>query len=217
MMKKTTTLASLLLATAGFGFAGTQPQMVTQQQTQTRVEVGTDSIFTAGRIELQSGTGAFWAFATDDEDGENINFSISTYRLGVMLSTASGDGWMRGNTELLLEGFYASVFDGAGDWLAGGSLLLRYNFVQPDAKWIPYAQIGAGGLWNDSYKEHNQSFLGQSFEANFQASVGIRYQFTQKWGAMLEGGYRYATNFDSADRDSGLNSAGAMIGLVRTF
>ncbi|MES2708406.1 MAG: acyloxyacyl hydrolase [Verrucomicrobiota bacterium] len=214
-MKFTTTLASILIATSGPVFAGTETRQVMREDI--RMEPPSSSIFNAGRLELQSGSGAFWAFNTDGSDGGHIDYSITAYRLGVMLSDVKGDGWLRGNTELLLEGFYSSVFQGAGDWLAGGTVFLRYNFVQPEEKWIPYVQVGAGGLWNDVYKENIQSYIGQSFEVNLQASVGLRYQFNQKWGAMVEGGYRYISNFDNAERDAGLNSAGAMIGLIRTF
>lgn len=211
-----TLLPSLLLASAcGTSIAGT-PAMMPPPPVVSQMVPGT-SVFEAGRIELQSGTGAFWSFATDDSDGGSLDFSNSTYRLGIMLTDVQGEGWMRGNSELLIEGFYSSVFQGSGDWLAGGSLLLRYNFVPQSEKWIPYLQAGAGGLWNDVHKDQSQSFLGQCFEFNFQASAGLRYQFNERWGAQIEGGWRYITNFGNADRDSGLNSAGAMVGLIRTF
>lgn len=175
------------------------------------------SPFEAGRIELQSGTGAFWSFIPDNSERDTINYFLSSYRLGVMLSTANGNGIFRGNTELLLEGFYGSVFDGPGDWLAGGTLMLRYNFVQPETKWIPYIQIGAGGLWNDIYKDESQQLIGQSFEFNVQASLGIRYQINSKWAVTLEGGYRHISNADMADRNRGLDSLGGLVGIVYTF
>lgn len=214
---KITSAFAFLLSSAALSFAGSQPQPVYRETQTSAITIPGESVFTAGRIELQSASGAFWSFATDGSDGGNIDFTSSSYRLGYMLTDVKGEGWLRGNTELLIEGFYASVFQGPGDWMAGGSLLLRYNFVQPEEKWIPYVQIGAGGLWNDIYKDHSQSFLGKNFEGNFQASLGLRYQFNHKWGAMVEGGYRYITNFGVAERDSGLNSAGAVVGLIRTF
>ncbi|RYD35397.1 MAG: hypothetical protein EOP86_08590, partial [Verrucomicrobiaceae bacterium] len=128
----------------------------------------TDSVFEAGRIELQSGAGAYWSFIPDGSERPDMDYTLSTYRLGIMLSDIHGNGWLRGNTEFLLEGFYGSVVTGPGDWLAGGALQLRYNFIQPEAKWIPYFQIGAGGLWNDIYKDKSQDLIGQSFEFNLQ-------------------------------------------------
>ncbi|MDB6133925.1 MAG: ompW [Verrucomicrobiales bacterium] len=177
----------------------------------------TDSIFEAGRIELQSGAGAYWSFIPDGSERPDLDYTLSTYRLGIMLSDIHGSGWLRGNTEFLLEGFYGSVVTGPGDWLAGGALQLRYNFVQPEAKWIPYFQIGAGGLWNDIYKDKSQELIGQSFEFNLQATVGLRRQINSRWGVTLEGGYRHISNADLADRNRGLDSLGFLVGLVRTF
>lgn len=177
----------------------------------------TDSIFEAGTIELQSGAGAYWSFIPDGSVRPDMDYTLSTYRLGIMLSDIHGNGWLRGNTEFLLEGFYGSVVTGPGDWLAGGALQLRYNFVQPEAKWIPYFQIGAGGLWNDIHKDKSQELIGQSFEFNLQATLGLRRQINSRWGVTLEGGYRHISNADLADRNRGLDSLGFLVGLVRTF
>ncbi|RYD28190.1 MAG: acyloxyacyl hydrolase [Verrucomicrobiaceae bacterium] len=177
----------------------------------------TGSIFEAGTIELQSGAGTYWSFIPDGSVRPDLDYTLSTYRLGIMLSDIHGNGWLRGNTEFLLEGFYGSVITGRGDWLAGGALQLRYNFVRPEAKWIPYFQIGAGGLWNDIYKDKSQELIGQSFEFNLQATLGLRRQINSRWGVTLEGGYRHISNADLADRNRGLDSLGFLVGLVRTF
>ena len=175
------------------------------------------SPFEKGRFELQSGLGAFWSFSPDGSERDTINYMLSTYRLGVMLNDPSGDGWYRGNFEFMLEGFYGSVFQGPGDSLAGGSLILRYNFVQPESHWFPYFQIGAGGLWNDIYEDRNQILIGKEWEFLLQASLGLRYQITPKWGIAIEGGWRHISNAETDDRNRGLDSLGGLVGLVYTF
>ena len=134
-----------------------------------------------------------------------------------MLSDVSGDGVFRGNSELLIEGFFGSVLKGQGDYLGGAGLQYRFNFVQPGSKCIPYAQIGAGALFNDIHKDQSQSNIGQAWEVNLGASMGIRYFLSDKWAISLEGGYSRITNFGQSDRDEGVDSLGAQIGLSRFF
>ena len=175
------------------------------------------SPFEKGRFELQSGLGAFWGFSPDGSERDTINYMLSTYRLGVMLNDPAGDGWYRGNFQFMVEGFYGSVFEGPGDSLAGGSLILRYNFVQPESRWFPYVQIGAGGLWNDIHEDREQVLIGSEFEFILQASIGLRYQISPKWGIAVEGGYRHISNADTDDRNRGLDSLGGLVGLVYSF
>ena len=43
---------------------------------------------------------------------------------------------MRDNYELMLQVMYGSVFFGPGDYLGGAKVILRYNFVPPETKWV---------------------------------------------------------------------------------
>ncbi len=176
-----------------------------------------ESPFDKGKVSFSSVSGAFWSFTPDSSERETINYSSSSLRLGVMLSDPSDYGWLSGNTELLLEGNVGSIFEGPGDWIAGGGLILRCNFIQPEAKWVPYLQIGAGVVWNDVYRDRTQTLLGRSVEISLSAAVGLRYQWNDQWGINLEAGYRHISNGDSAPRNTGLDSLGVGIGLVYTF
>ncbi len=171
--------------------------------------------FDQGRLELQSATGAYFSIGHTDET--SLNYSTSSYRLGIMLNTPEGDGFFRGNFELMLQATYGSVFDGPGNYLGGGALVLRYNFVQPESKWVPYFQIGAGAFYNDIYKDKTQRLIGQNWEVDLEATVGVRYFLSKKWSANLEGGFRHNSNADQSDRNVGLNSLGAAVGLGYHF
>ncbi len=171
--------------------------------------------FDQGRLELQSSSGAF--FSLNGEDRPTLNYSSTAYRLGIMLNDPVGDGCFRGNFELMLEAFVGSVFDGPGNVLAGGALILRYNFVQPEAKWVPYFQIGAGALYNDIHQDPSQRLIGQAWEIDLEASLGIRYFFNDLWSANLEGSFRHISNAGLNDRNVGLNSLGGGVGLGYHF
>ncbi len=172
--------------------------------------------FDKGKLETQSNTGAY--FSVGGSDRPTINYTSTAYRLGLMLYTPEGDGAFRGNVELLLEASYASVFDdNPGNYIGGGAVLLRYNFVQPGAKWVPYIQIGAGAVYNDIYKDRSQRLIGQAWEIQAGAALGIRYFFSERLSVNLEGGYRHISNAGMDDRNIGLNSLGGGVGLGLHF
>lgn len=180
-----------------------------------RTIVTSETPFNKGKLELQSASGAYFSIGHSDQP--SLNYSSTSYRLGIMLYTPEGEGWLRGNYELMLQLFGGSVFDGPGNYLGGAAVVLRYNFVQPQAKWVPYAQIGAGAVYNDIYKDQSQRLIGEAWEFDLEATIGIRYMFNARWSANLEGGYRHISNADNSSRNIGLNSLGAGIGLGYHF
>ena len=175
------------------------------------------SIFDKGRKEFQSLTGAFWSFTPSTSTRATVNSTLSSYRLGIMLNDVSGSGFLRGNFEFLLEGFGGTIYQGPGNALGGATLQLRYNFVQPDTRWVPYYQIGAGGVYSDMYKDRARSTVGSALNFNLQSAVGLRYLVNDQWAVSLEGGYRHISNAGFSNRNAGLNSVGAQIGLSYFF
>lgn len=169
--------------------------------------------FEKGNKEFQAGLGMYFSLNSGGEKRPTLNDLDLNLRLGWMLTSPAGDGAFRGNFELLGELFGAAVVEGPGDVILGGTVLLRYNFVQPDSKFVPYFQIGVGGVYNDIYKSHPQRLVGQSFEFNLQAGFGARYFFNEHLAGFVEGGYRHLSNADNSDRNLGLNSLGFQLGV----
>ena len=173
--------------------------------------------FDKGRMEFQIGAGAFSSFGSFSDKRPHLVDVDVALRLGWMLNTPSGDGFFRGNCEFLVEAFGAAVVEGPGDGFGGLTLLLRYNFVQPDSRCVPYFQIGAGGVYNDVYKETPQRLMGRAFEFNLQAGFGVRCFVAENCAVFVEADYRHISNADSADRNLGLNSVGGYIGVSYFF
>jgi lipid A 3-O-deacylase len=165
--------------------------------------------FEKGDHEFQALLGAFYSF----NHSPSMGYAIGSVRLGWMLSTPSGEGFCRGNTEFLLEAFGGGIFEGPGSYLAGGTLLLRYNFVQPESKWVPYFQIGAGGLYSDASKDQNQRLIGSEFEFNLQGGLGLRYFVSERCAVVLEAQYRHISNASLASRNVGVDALGGMLGI----
>lgn len=177
----------------------------------------TASPFDRGTRELQLGPTAFFSVANNDHGRDKLNDAGLAVRFGTMLNSPSGPGCLRGNCELLGELFATGIYEGPGDVLLGGTVFLRYNFVQPEAAWVPYFQLGVGGVYSNAYNDHSQRVLGSAVEFNLQASLGLRRMMGENRAFFIEGGYRHISNAGLADRNIGLNSLGVTLGVSWFF
>src|SRR6266481_4522191 len=118
-----------------------------------------EDLFTKGRYEVALTSGVLFSPFIANSGRPTINYTISEAQLGYMLGNIKGGGWLRGNFELLGEAFGSAIFDGSGDYIAGITIWARYNFVQPNSRFIPYVQAGAGLTATDI----DRHIVGQTF------------------------------------------------------
>ncbi|HEV7869189.1 MAG TPA: acyloxyacyl hydrolase [Chthoniobacteraceae bacterium] len=175
------------------------------------------SPFDQGARELQIGLGGFTSVGNYSEVRPHTTDVDASVRLGWMLTSPAGEGALRGNLEFLTEIVGGGVVDGPSGGMAGLSLLLRYNFVQPDAHWVPYFQIGAGALYNNIHENEPQRLIGGPFEFNLQAGLGLRYLFSDECAMFVEADYRHISNACLYDRNAGMNSVGGWLGVSLFF
>jgi opacity protein-like surface antigen len=143
-----------------------------------------------------------------------IDYSFTSLQLGYMLGDVKGRGWCRGNFELVGEGFGSAVFEGPGGYIAGGTLWLRYNFVpRSSIGLVPYAQAGGGVLSTDI----DHSIVGDPFNFNLDAGVGVRYLAGRNWSISLEFRYQHISNANVNHRNLGINAAGPILGVSYFF
>jgi Lipid A 3-O-deacylase (PagL) len=134
-----------------------------------------------------------------------------------MLTGPDDYRWGRGNYECLCDLTGARVVSGFGSWLAGPSLLLRFNWLEPVAPVVPYAQVGAGGVLNDAYRVRTQPAIGQAFEFYLRAEVGVKYFVAPNVSVDVEGGLQHISNGGMSSRNAGVNAFGATVGLTYYF
>ena len=147
-----------------------------------------------------------------DADFDYIPLSL---RFGYLLTSPSERQHLfRGVGEILVELMAAPVVDGFANVVVGPSLLLRYNFVQPNASIVPYIQGGAGLVYSDGYKTEGQDALGQAVEFLLQCQVGLRWMLNDKWSLDFEGGLQHISNANVSDHNGGINNLGASVGLT---
>ena len=144
-----------------------------------------------------------------------FDYAGADLRYGIVLTPALFDTSkiMRGDLELLFDGFGDGVTKGAGNYLTGGSLLFRYNWFHPGSRFIPYFQLGGGGLHSDAAEDPSQRLIGGNFEFILEATFGARILLNDHWSVLIEGGYQHISNADTAARNVGVNALGGRIGL----
>jgi Lipid A 3-O-deacylase (PagL) len=169
--------------------------------------------FARGSKEFQNVTGAFFFFDTTQNNRPSIDFAIDSLRLGVMLSNPHGPSLLAGNFEFLGEAFGGPIVTGPGNVLAGATLFLRYNFIQPRARLIPYLQVGAGGIYTDVPEKESRGLISLPVEFNLQATGGTRIMLNDRWSLVVEGGCRHISNAEIKKPNFGIDSIGGNMGF----
>lgn len=172
-----------------------------------------DSLFQRNNYELSLSSGAMFSPIGADKGRHTVDYSLSRLQLGWMLTDIHASGWLRGNLELLGEAMGGEVFQGRGSYIAGGSMWVRYNFVQPDWRFIPYVAVGAGAEGTDM----DQRLIGENFNFNLDIAVGVRCFVAQRWALEAECLYQHISNATIARHDLGINAVGPMLGVSYFF
>ncbi len=176
-----------------------------------------DYPYQKGTFELDGLAGAFASVTGTPVGHPAFNYEMQALRVGYMLTNVHYTGFLRGNYEFLFEVFGGPVYQGPGKYLAGGAFQLRYNFVQPNAKLVPYTQLGIGALYSDAHTDSRQIELGSPGEFTEQFSLGLNYLFASHWAFSLEGGFRHISDAGITQRNTGVNSLGGLAGLSYFF
>ena len=142
-----------------------------------------------------------------------INYSTGFFQVGYMLSESIGDHKFRGNLQLVGEGFGSGIFAGRGDYLAGATCWLRYNFVETDWLAAPYFQVGGGFLLTDI----DRSVVGQAFNFNLGTAVGFRRFDSPRCSVNLEYRFSHISNAKLGPHNLGINAHGPVLGLSWFF
>ena len=170
-----------------------------------------------GAWEVQLLAGAFWDPGLYGDSRPRFDYALQSLRLGYVVTDLTGGGLFRGDLEFLLEAMGGQFFEGPASYLIGGNLLVRWNFVHgPNPKWVPYIQIGGGGLYHDA-DTGAQDVLGSNIEAMAVGGLGLRYHLNEKWAIAAEVTYRHISNAGTTERNRGLNSAGGQLGVSYFF
>ena len=185
----------------------------TEEPVQTTETPEVDSNFAKGSKEFQNVAGAFFFFDRGGNNRPSVDLAVDSLRLGLMLSNPHGTSLLAGNFELLGEVFAGPIFEGPGNVTAGATLIIRYNFIQPRARLIPYLQIGAGGVYTDISEKASGGLVSLPVEFNLQGVGGTRLMLNDRWSMVIEAGYRHISNATIKLPNYGVDSVGGNLGF----
>ncbi|CAB4244322.1 Outer membrane protein W [Methylacidimicrobium sp. AP8] len=172
------------------------------------------ALYREGTNEIQFMSGALFSLGSG---GGRYTFdeAPSILSWGWMLTTPKGRGIFRGNVEVLVDLYASGIFAGpmSGNVVVGPNVFVRYNFVQPNWRVVPYVEGGLGFVFTDAYTVPNQSMVGQAIEFTPQAGAGFRYMLSKHWSVNAEALFHHMSNADMAPRNIGVNEVGALVGF----
>ena len=139
-------------------------------------------------------------------------FLTARIRWGVVRS----DSWLRGYNQFYISGIAEPIFRGIENNYIGFNLGMRYNFVRPGSRLVPYFSGGVGAGWIDSHPEVPGG-QGQDFTFNILSAVGVSYVVNDHWKINVGALYQHLSNGGQTDPNPSLNLFGPRVGVTCLF
>jgi opacity protein-like surface antigen len=151
-------------------------------------------------------------FGNPNSYESGAEFLTARMRWGVL----DTDSWLRGYNQVYVLGMAEPIFRGPENHYFGINFGVRYNFVRPAARLIPYISGGLGLGWIDSHPSIPGA-QGQDFTFNILTAAGICYKMSDHWKLNVGVLYQHLSNAGQTDPNPSLNLLGPQIGLNYSF
>ena len=194
-------IALVFFLTTSRAFAGTQ------------ITNGNASVLEAPRFEVALESAyLLGVFGNPNSYEIGAEFLTARVRWGVVQS----DSWLRGYNQFYVSAIAEPIFRGPENHYFGFNFGLRYNFVRPGSRLVPYFSGGLGLGWIDSHPSIPGA-QGQDFTFSILTAAGISYQMSKHW--KLDAGilYQHLSNGGQTDPNPSLNLLGPQVGLNYSF
>jgi hypothetical protein len=174
------------------------------------------------------------ATATEEFNPQRFDFAIesgflfgainppASYEIGAEFLTARirwgvvHDTWLRGYNQFYVSAMAEPIFRGIENHYFGFNLGMRYNFVRPGSRFVPYFSGGVGAGWIDSHPEIPGG-QGQDFTFNILSAAGISYTVNDHWKINVGALYQHLSNGGQTDPNPSLNLFGPQVGVNYSF
>ena len=169
------------------------------------------NVMTKGTVELGGALG-YAQGTTVVGNGPSANRSAVFVmpRLGVVLTDPLGSSWWQGNVEFLVQPVFARFTEPFAAEAAGGSFLLKYNFLS-FGRWVPFWDAGAGMIWtNLAPRIPEQS---TPFEFVLETGPGVHYFATDRIIWTMGVRLHHISNANLGDRNTGINTVLPYVGI----
>jgi hypothetical protein len=133
----------------------------------------------------------------------DIHYLVLGARIGKVLSTPRGPGFLRGNLEIsgeLLPVF--QVYQGDSTYGFSATLLFRH-FLSPGARWRPYVALGIGAL--GTADKVPKGFAHLNFTP--QIGLGLAYSHSERFTFYFDYRLHHTSNGGRVAPNPGINSS----------
>jgi lipid A 3-O-deacylase len=169
--------------------------------------------FNPQRFEFAVESGyLFGAFNPPNRYEIGAEFLTARIRWGVVQS----DNWLRGYNQFYVSAIAEPIFRGIENHYFGLNLGMRYNFVRPRSRLVPYISGGLGLGWIDSHPEIPGG-QGQDFTFNILTAAGVSYSVNDHWKVNVGALYQHLSNGGQTDPNPSLNLFGPQVGVNYSF
>jgi len=134
----------------------------------------------------------------------------------VRWGVADREDWLRGYNQFYFSAIAEPIFRGIENHYFGINFGLRYNFIPPGSRLVPYVSGGVGLGWIDSHPEVAGG-QGQDFTFNIQSAVGVSYQLNEQWKLSAGVLYEHLSNAGQTSPNPSLNLIGPQVGVTYSF
>ena len=171
------------------------------------------SDFDPHRIEFALQTGYLFGAINPPADYQiGALFLTERIRWGVIRTNS----WLRGYHQFYISAIAEPIFKGIENHYFGFNVGFRYNFVQPQWRFVPYVSggVGAGGIDAHSQVPGGQ---GQDFTFNVLSAAGVSYIVTDHCKVDFGALYQHFSNGGQTDPNPSLNLFGPQVGVSYSF
>jgi lipid A 3-O-deacylase len=156
--------------------------------------------------------GGFWQATTviGDAPSANRNAVFILPRVGMVLTDPLGSRWWQGNVEVLVEPLYAKFIQPFAAEAAGGSLVLKYNFLS-FGRWMPFWDAGGGMAWTNLAPRIPEE--DTQFQFMLETGPGVHYFVTNRVTLTTGVRYHHFSNGGFGERNTGINAGLIYLGV----
>jgi opacity protein-like surface antigen len=143
-------------------------------------------------------------------------FNPPRIEFGLRWGVIRTNSWLRGYHQFYISAIAEPIFKGIENHYFGFNMGFRYNFVQPNWRFVPYISggVGAGGI--DSHPEVPGG-QGQDFTFNILSAAGVSYIVNDHWKVDVGALYQHFSNGGQTDPNPSLNLFGPQVGVSYSF
>ncbi len=146
------------------------------------------------------------------------NYEIAAEFLTARIRWGVNDklGWLRGYQQFCFTTEAQAFVRGIENRYFGINFGMRYNFVQPNSRWMPFISGGLGLGWIDSNAAVGGT-QGQDFTFNILSAAGVSYRVNDQWSVDAALLWEHFSNGGQTDPNPSLNLLGPQLAVRYSF